>query len=329
MIRSLLFGFLVLSITTGSHAQRIQSSCNSNDSVKAYYQNDADRLALSLTYTKQTPFADSARISPKLSDSVMRALIAVYNVDSLPARDSIVDIIKVHTGLNPALNRFYLAADSVLFWMQMLKSNITPTTVDSVDRLMKNYDIKVLRYYIVNTQPYHIVVFESGRNFNYEVISNLFDSLGGVHYSNIYKFTGDGNNITIKKDTSTIELTYSYGWGDCLSQCTFRRYWKFRVFADCSVEYLGSYGHKYVPSSVKDPVLNGVSVSPNPFYNSLKVSGLANGFMYQLIDQNGRLILEDVSDSGQISGLESVPQGLYVLRILSDQRSTVFKVIKN
>ncbi len=327
-MRKLLLIFLIVSSGVVLHAQRVQSSCQASDRIRAMYQEDADRLALRLTFEKKTPFMDSARIYKIWSDSILNALVAVHNLDSFPARDSIIDLIKIHSFSNPSLKRFFMAADSTLFWMKMLQFNQFPTKIDSVDFLLNKYRIKVLRYYIVNTEPYHIIVFESEGNYNFEVISNLFDSLGGVYYSNIYKYSGDGNDINVRLDTTFMDLTYSYGWDDCIASCQKRRYWTFRVFNDCSVEYLGSKGNAYF-ANIKTVRNEKINIHPNPVKDKIEIDGLFSRYKYLIYNSLGQLFAEGQNDLPQINGLGNLPRGIYFLKIMEDSKVTTFKLIKD
>lgn len=319
---------LILLFIQPVSAQIRKSNCNAPDSVRVKYQEDADRMALRRVYSDLSNYTDSATIPSHWSDTILNALMSVYNVDSIPARDTVFKMFNIHTFANPVLNSFYLAADSNLFWMQQIHKNVFPTGIDSFDNLMIKYKLGLLRYYPLPAFDYHIVVFESKGNFNFEVISNLFDSLQGVLYANRYSVAGDGNDIKAKMDSTFTDLVFSKGWGDCPSGCIQRRYWKFRAFKDCSVSYLGSYGNLLSTNSLNRIKNRHIHISPNPFTTEINVLDVAAGFDYKLVNSLGQVVIKGATDTSKISGLEELKTGVYLLELRSQNAVMYQKVVK-
>jgi len=309
-------------------AQIRKSNCNAPDSVKVKYQEDADRMALRRVFSDLSNYIDSSTIPGHWSDTIMDALMSVYNVDSIPARDTVFKMFNIHTFTQPVLNSFYLAADSNLGWMQQIHKNVFPTGVDSFDNLMKKYKLSMLRYYRLPSFHYHIVVFETKGNYNFEVISNHFDSLQGVLYANRYSVAGDGNDIKATMDSTFTDLVFSKGWGDCPTGCMQRRYWKFRAFKDCSVSYLGSYGHLLSTNSVRSTRYPHIHTSPNPFTTEINILDIAPGFEYKLINSIGQMAMKGSADSNKISGLDGLKAGVYILEVKSQNVVMYQKVVK-
>lgn len=309
-------------------AQIRKSRCDAPDSIKVKYKEDADRMALRRVFSDLSDYVDSASIPGKWSDTILSALMSVYNVDSIPARDTVFKMFNIHTFTNPVLNSFYLAADSNLVWMQQIHKNVFPTGVDSFDFLMKKYNLSLLRYYSLPAFHYHIVVFESKKNYNFEVISNHFDSLQGVLYANRYSVAGDGNDIKATMDSTFTDLVFSKGWGDCPTGCMQRRYWKFRAFKDCSVSYLGSYGNLLSTNSVKNVKHQHIHISPNPFNTVINLPDMTPGFEYKFVNSLGQVVITGVSDSNRISGLDVLNAGVYILEVRSQNAVMYQKVVK-
>ena len=309
-------------------AQLVNSSCNGHDSIKARYKNDADRLALRMTFKVGSTYIDSAIIKKTLSDTILNALIAVYNADSLRARDTVVFMKKLHSYPLPVMNNFYMAADSTLPWMQQLRIDSLKIGTDSVGYLMKTYNLKVARYYRINQFPYHIAIFESTGNLNLDAITRLFNTIGGVYFANKGKVEGDGNDITMIKTKNFIELTYSFGWGNCMTGCINRRFWKFNVYPNCSVEFLGSSGSIWDPSSISNVEQNSIRISPNPFHDKITLQNIHTPYKFKLINAQGQLLRNDTQSISQISNLENLAAGLYYLQILTEHSSNTFRVIK-
>jgi hypothetical protein len=322
----LLFLFL---LANSIIAQKVKSTCNAHDSTLAKYKNDADRLAIRRVFQSGSSYIDSSAIPKHWSDTMLNALIAVYNADSLPARDTVISLINIHTFQQPVLNSFFMAADSNLQWMQKLRKDSLPTGIDSADYLIKKYQLKVARYYRIKEFPYHIIILQSKLNYNMEVVTNLFDSLSGVNYANISKVEGDGNDIkaTIGKDY--IELLYSYGWGDCFNGCIYKRYWKFKIYNDCSVSYLGSYGSKLIPNSLSHFSAAKITPSPNPFQSKIILQNVSTPFQYKLYNSFGQIIKVNTISEPAISNLDDLPLGMYTLQIISNNKTSYFKLLKN
>ena len=140
MKNTLLIIFILLGLFD-LNGQTIQSSCVTQDSVLEQYREDADRLALRKIYRQNLTYRDSIVIPAIHSDTVLNALIAVYNAISLPARDTVVSMFNLHSFNNPMTNYIEVDADSNSLWMQQLKIGNIPTGsiyIDKTDYLQLN-----------------------------------------------------------------------------------------------------------------------------------------------------------------------------------------------
>jgi hypothetical protein len=231
------------------NSQIVSSSCSAPNSIKVLYSKDADRLALRKFYAQNLVDTNNIFISQIHSDTVLRALIAVFNATALPARNAVILQYNIHTFLNPNMNTLYVAADSNLLWMQQLKAGNIPTGNMQVDNLISTYSLNKQNYNkFFGLFSYHVATFASGTNCNLPPLTVLFESITGVSFSEPASFVGDGNDISASIYANYIELTYSHGWGDCPAGCIYRHYWKFKVYYNCSVEFKGEYGTP-LPSS--------------------------------------------------------------------------------
>ena len=86
------------------------------------------------------------------------------------------------------------------------------------------------------------VVLEAKTTLNTDALISTLNEIGGIKRAEYEQASGDGNDIEIRPFEEYLELTYSVGYGDCPSGCRFRTYWQFKVFADCSIEYVGNFG---------------------------------------------------------------------------------------
>jgi hypothetical protein len=224
-------------------SQTVVSSCSAPDSIKALYIGDADRLALRKIYNQNLTYTSNVIIPQTHADTVLKALIAVYNATTLPARNSVISQYNIHTFPNPGMNHLEVAADSNLTWMQQLKAGNIPTGNAQVDSLISDYDLTLQFYTNYNGWfPYHVVSFASDSNYNLPPLTDLFENVPGVMFSDPGTVIGDGNDISATIYPNYVQLAYSIGWEDCPSGCIYRHYWTFNVYYNCSVEYLGESG---------------------------------------------------------------------------------------
>lgn len=310
-----------------SSGQPVHSSCTAADSILARYQDDADRLTLRKIYRQGSTYMDSILIAQSHVDIVLNALIAVYNATTLPARDSVISIFDIHAFPEPILNGFNVAADSTLPWMQQLKLGNIPTGYAAIDNVIATYNLSMQSYLTFgNSYPWHNVVFISDNNYNFLPLTADLATIPGVYASEPNVSVGDGDNISDSIYSDHVELIYSRGWGDCPSGCTARRFWKFNVYFDCSVEYVESYGTLLPITSVVEPTISEISVFPNPFSQNIQVRGFSKTFNYTISNILGQPVLKGTSVSGTIDNLNELNDNFYFLTIYNNQRKRTFKL---
>ena len=148
-----------------------------------------------------------------------------------------------------------------------------------------------------------------------DIVTKEFENIGGVHSANPSKTVGYGNDKVDKVETDFVNLTYFLGWGDCQAGCINKRFWKFRIYCDCSVEYFGSYGSKLIPSNISRLTQKTIKVQPNPFKNQLSISEIFTSFEYKIYNLSGEMVKNGIHNSQSISNLENSPSGIYFLQI--------------
>jgi len=210
--------------------------CEQSEGVKAKYEEDAVRLALNLML-EDSDASKSVHISQNYLQQSMDALMAVYNATHLAARDSVFSIYEVHT-LPSVLDRMIVGVDPAHQWVRSWFANQQLTGNSQIDELLKSYDLSVVDH----DNSLNIAVLSAADPLNIERLSRLFMDIEGVTYAEQEVALGDGNNIEIRSFNDHLELTFSIGYEDCPAMCLFHHYWQFKVFPDCSVEYIGSYG---------------------------------------------------------------------------------------
>ncbi|MBK0403710.1 T9SS type A sorting domain-containing protein [Adhaeribacter sp. BT258] len=323
MIKALLI-FLLFFVTTFAQAQTVSSTCSAPDSIIGLYHEDASRLALRKIQANNLPEKDSVAIPATHADTVLHALLAVYNAN-LAARDTVVSLLNIHTFPSPVMNSIVISAYGNLPWMQQLQLGNMNTGDAYVDHLITQYQLTFDRTFTIFNP---IVVLKSGSNYNIRALSNMFETLNGVQYAVPNSYAGDGNNIQDSIYADHVELTYSLGWGDCPSGCINRRFWKFKVYYDCTVEFVGSYGDIFRYFGIKETNSPSLSLYPNPFKDMLSVEGVEGPFNYTLSNVTGQELIKGSATDNQIENLDKLRAGLYLLTIQTKSKTSRFRVYR-
>ena len=318
----LLTGLFLVNYT---YSQKIKSSCVANDSITSIYRDDADRLTVKRFYRIDSKFADSILIPKQISDTVLRALIAVYNATSLPARDTVINKLNIHTLSDIAINMFNIDADSNLGWVKNLRSGIIPCGNTRIDSLITPYNFKLLSFRQTYPSYVYRITMKSDSNYNINELTKRMKRVPEVISSSSVFWYGDGNRIIDSIYSDHVELIYSFGWGDCPSGCINRRYWKFNVYFDCSVEFINSYGKRL---SIKQALMETISLNPNPFTNHIKITGFNEEINYSIYNRIGIKYQEGTTINGIIENLESLESGIYFLVISNQNNVGTFKIVK-
>ena len=210
------------------------------DDLRALYREDAARLALRELQAQPGGYGDIA-ISAELIETYYTALVQVFNADGLSARDTVVDVYRIHTFGQPETHRLLLQAAADQAWVQRLVNGELPTGNARVDRLLEDYGLSLDWKYPLSTSNEMLIVLRAADALNVAALAHLFDGVAGLRYSEPDGMGGDGNDIRALRG-HPILLDYSVGYGDCPAGCIARRTYHFAVHADGTVEYLGASG---------------------------------------------------------------------------------------
>jgi hypothetical protein len=294
---------------------------------------DADRLALRRSVQINSTYKDSIHINKTLSKAYREALVAVYNATAFPVRDTIVKMLNIHTNPIPELNKISVMANPAYQWMYNLRNNITPTGDLNVDYLINNFHLQQTAYYLGTS--FDMVVFTADSNYNATQLAAGFTVIAGVLGASVVPEYNDIKNITDSVNTGFTMLTYSYGWGTCENGCDHRAYWTFKVYADCSVEYLGFSGETLYSGLTGIPTIGAnmhqIQVFPNPVAGMIKINvNPGSGMLhYKICDIAGQIIRDWCSGAAeQAVDLELLPAGFYYLVVSEGSRQITRKIIK-
>lgn len=323
-----LFAFLIASFQFSS-AQRIPSDCETPDSIKFWYEKEATRLSIFELERQGSPFRDSIPFPDSLHEKKLRALIAVYNVQGIPEADTVAHLRPVYDFRSYSIEEFYVRGEEHLFWMQNLKNKQLPCGHPVLDSLLLLYTITEYEYDSQSVFGRNTATFTTSAPVNTWALAGVLGQQADIESYPKSPY-GDGSRLQDSVFADHIELIYSHGWGDCLAGCTHRRYWKFRVYDDCSVEFIESYGNTLPPLSIPIKLEQETwKVFPNPFSNTLEIGNIYEPCAYKLYAVDGRLLKEDWLAGSRITDLDFLPKGLYFLHLQVQDSSQVFRINKD
>lgn len=339
MTKKFTFFLLMLCFFHACHAQTV-SSCTAPDSIVKKYVNDADYLALQRVLASGNNYKDSVTIPQIWTDTSLRALLAVYNVVGIPARDSVVKMYPVHIHRSTALKDFSIGAAPTEPWMVQLKNSTIPTGNTVLDNLITKYHLHLGNYITAGVGGTHTVEFYSDSNYNVPKMQSEFMGVSGVANFAPGTPSGTGSYILDTVTSTYVALSCWYGWGDCLSGCLFYHYWNFRIAYDCKVTYMGSGGSKLDPVRIAEvPTDLSTTVYPNPATDEVHITIKYDAYSLAKVvitDITGRVIYSmpltqlSMSDHTVTVPVQNLLPGTYFYRVVNEQGPVIAngKIIK-
>ena len=310
--------------------QTVQSSCSAPASVEIQYRGEADQLALRRTWKVNDSFKDSVAINKDFSDFYLAALLAVYNATALPARDTVVDMLKIRAIRYYEMNGLLISVDTGLTWTKNLNDSIIPTGNPEIDGLISKYALIKEPDWFNGFNKHGSIAFKSDHNWNIGALAHKAMNVEGVLLAGPNSSALDGKDILDAVHPTYTELEFVYGWdgttipGQCVNGCLWSRVWLFYVYPDCSVEYVSSYGDPIPPSyltiglpsmTARAPVLY-----PNPAGSTLNVrlDGAERELTVEIRDLLGRLVLNEVVKPDSAIDINELPAGVFVVNVKAD-----------
>ncbi len=261
-MKMLLLSLLIISSGLFSQAQTYPSSCAPSGLMEITYHNDACRLAIKRLHEINSPLVDSVTIPQLLIDSITKALYAVHNVQNVSVIDTIkqffsysnftagsdsTHIQSASNNLNDAfgLKEVAITIDNNVPWnTQWLAGNYNATTNASINYLVDRYQLVINKNSIQPFPSRTGYTINSPVAINTEALAKKFQSILGDGNGNAIASNSINNNnygkvIRTIFTNDAINLSYTYGCGDCIMGCGYGRTWTFKVHTetDCSVSY--------------------------------------------------------------------------------------------
>jgi hypothetical protein len=328
-MRRLFFLTLLFFSTLPLQSQIVISSCTAHDSIVQKYEYHAAQLALRRIYSEGFPAQFDEIIASESRDSVMHALIAVYNATSLPARDTVV-AFDIYPSQEVGMRWINIEADSNAGWMQELLAYNTSTGNSALDDMIATYEGQVSFAWNPSWTSIAVAHIELNDYYNLQQIIETYslDTLSGLENINLISGGLDSDDLYFDVFNGYRQLNYVHKWGDCPSGCTYSRTYTFNVYPDCAVEYVGSFGDPVV-SVTKTAEDLKISVT-NPIDESIYIfSGdqYLTNFDYDISSMNGQFSKKGHADNGIID-CSSFDPGIYFLTLQQQNRFHTVRVVK-
>lgn len=327
-MRKLILIVVVLLTAHFGNGQTVPSSCVGSAGVTNSYLKSAQRLTMRKFMEQNSTYLDSIHIPQNHVDTILNALIAVYNATSLPARDTVVTIYGITAQNYPTVDGIYVQVDTTASWSDSLDNGIVPTGNFYIDSLINAHYLNLTYYNESIIHNYGIASFVSDSSYNIFALADAFLVAPYVLGSGLSAFTMDGNDITCIINPDHVELTYSHGWGDCMSGCINKRFWVFNVYYDCSVEYVGSYGDVIYYMNLYEENEDEILVYPNPFTETttIQVEQSMIGETVFVYNQLGALVRTFVINDVQTTiDREQLSAGFYYIRVGEYQEELILE----
>src|SRR5712691_9541864 len=158
--------------------------------LRAAYLEDGSRLAL------RDLLANGFSEVPIPQDAVQpyyKALVLVYNATALPARDTVVDVYRIHT-MGPATRSLLLQLLGNEPWVQHLARREIPTGDPTVDTLLTRYSLSVGSVYALHDGDV-LLTLGPPEPLNIKALAGLFSGITGVRFAEPNNVIGGGNDI--------------------------------------------------------------------------------------------------------------------------------------
>lgn len=332
--------FSLLFFTKMSLAQPVVSSCDGGSNLFASWKSDAWQITYQHLVEQNSPALNGVELPEPVRDSILRAVFAVFNATSLPARDTVFEMLEIRPVQEKDLHRVQVLVDTTYGWTANWLDSIALTGNSWIDFLVNSYDLTVENVQIVPDWVNNYdaaITLKTDKFVNPDFLAGLTANSSGVVFAYGLTYGSDGDHVFFENKPDYVEITFRHGWQDCPTGCVFHRDWLFRVYPDCSVEFVSSYGDQLgTKLSVQPLPITESQVWPVPSSDFLLISaGKLNGsdINIRLTGQGGQVFWNDrqpITD-GRFDGslsLDLLPDGLYFLILETENQRVSHPVLK-
>lgn len=344
MRKFVIFTLLFLVMRQG-FSQIVPSSCEPPALLQTTYEPDISNLALRRIFELESPDTASIVIPQTWRDTILEGMAAILNAVSIPQRDSIFNLYCVHDlAAHPVFiyDQLIIFVDTSYSWTQAWQNLQTQTGNPLIDALMTQYQYQIVQF--TNLSFGSMAVIQTNSFWNILALIHQFEQIPGVQFAEPNSIVGAAGRIQYNKTGTERYYNFEFQWNDCFDGCDNSRTWKYRVFEDCSVQFLGIedwgfFGIEPLPDPLNCNLFSGtdpgrtsdhlIQIFPNPADDqitfetgSLTIEGL------QVISGQGVLILEKNEPNIRNVNISFLPCGLYIIKLYtSDHHASIHKLL--
>jgi hypothetical protein len=345
MKKSILFLSLILTLNN-SFGQIIPSNCNPSDELLDQYALDIKNLALRRMWEVKSPDTAMVAIPQQWIDTVAGGLAAICNAVSFPERDSVFNMYCVH---DRALSSLFITHEIMVFvdtsyaWTDAWQ-NLEPLTGNpQIDELVTNYNLEVVDFQYYSFGNMALLSSDSLWNV-YALIDNL-EMVEGVDFGEPNQILGAAGKIFYNKTGYERLYSFWFQWNDCFDGCDNAHVWHFKVYEDCSVEFLGAedwgvFEILLLPDPINCNIFSRISnytvswqdfsVFPNPAEDNITILSKNKKLIdLAIYSFTGELIMKQNFIAQLNLDLAAIPPGIYLLHF-SDENGdrSIHKIMK-
>ena len=316
---------------------QIPSSCVIPSVLQTNYDFDVKYAALKLIYSNITsPYRDSIKVPEIIQEPIWEGLAAIYNLTTVPERDSAIDNYCIHQQPSDYLfHDIFVAVDTSFSWTHQWQNLNSTTGIISLDNLLTTYGFTVTHF---STFGSNYATLTTAQNINVRPLCDSIATFSGVLYAEPSPYVGDGNKLTYIESGNDRIYHFTLGLGDCPSGCTEEHTFMFKVFPDCAVTYLGTFSTAtYLPIPPNCNITTNIenektqtnfNIYPNPATDKITIEVPQNttieilninGQIIQMINKNGNKMTID---------LGNLSNGVFIIKAKTDKGITIKKFIK-
>ncbi len=210
---------------------------------RTQYRDDAARLILRWLEIQNDMRYQNIEIPIDMGDGMYSALLSLHNTTSIASRDTVIDHLQIHTFPNPDLYLLNVRVVPDTSWVEAWKNGQLLTGNAPIDTLIVRYGLTIDKPYSQSPSGRSRVRLRSPRRMNIEMLGREFEVVPGViSASPVYWVFMSQELSCIRIDSDWVLVDFMQGWGDCMAGCIHHRYWRFQIFSNHRVVFVGSWG---------------------------------------------------------------------------------------
>lgn len=205
------------------------------------FMEDAKQLYMHEIYNDSTHFNyNNSIIDTNEINKILNIIQMIYHLD-IPERDTVFEVNNIHARYCYEFNNITIQALSGAPEINNMLYEIIPTGDPILDSILLSNQFEAAAI-VGGSIPGNIWItirFTGEQNMvaigkKLLAVTNIFDAkVIGI-------CAGDGNTISIDRNSNPNTITFSIGKGDCPAGCGYHKYWEFSV-SDTLAEFIRSY----------------------------------------------------------------------------------------